>query len=142
MPQRACVLFNFFLHRALLICLTVVFVCSLFIMPNIGGEGLDLPFNVMVWAVVVLFIVVTLIRGVINKQVYWAGLSFALLGVLLGWLVLGAVHTDWSRDAFIQTLFNFMVIVLFFWALFQYKLTQAQFSQLLLFFCLLGHCNL
>ncbi|MCF6346534.1 MAG: O-antigen ligase family protein [Thiomicrorhabdus sp.] len=129
---------SLFSKHALLLWLGVIFTASLFSVSNISGEGLDLPFNVMVWAFVCLFIVSTFIKGVMDKQIKWAGLVVALLVLLFGVLGVGAINANFSNDAFMQTAFNFSVIILFFLALFQYRFTQVQFIQLLIGFCVLG----
>ncbi len=118
--------------------LSFIILFLLFSSFNIGGEGVDLPFNIMIWGVVCLFILSTLIKGVKDKQIKWSKLLFVLLALLCGLLIVGSIQANWGRDALMQTVFNFIVISLFLWALFQYKLTQVQFIQLLMLFCLLG----
>jgi len=109
---------SLFSKHALLLWLGVIFTASLFSVSNISGEGVDLPFNVMVWTVVCLFIVSTLIKGVMDKQIKWAGLVVALLVLLFGVLGIGAINANFSNDAFMQTAFNFSVIILFFFGTF------------------------
>lgn len=107
--------------------------------PNIGGEGLRIPNNALVWALACLLIICTVFKLSKNSQtfLYPSEFRFILLFPVLvtfSELLSGFEFTVSS----VFTLLSLWILILFVLALFQYHLKQTQTDQILLIIVLSG----
>lgn len=131
-------MFRYVYHHALVIWIGLISAASLYAGQNIGGSGLELPFNIFVWGVVCLFIMTSVIKVLHCQCIHTSRLVWYFAVVLLNIFLIGSFSDHAKTDALMRTAFNFSVLVLFFWALFQYSLTDIQFRQILVILCAVG----
>lgn len=110
----------------------------LYSQPNVGGSGLLMPNNTAIWFVSGLVVALALHRVLSKRQWAVSGSAHGLGWMLL--LIFGLSLVSSSASLNTQLLFagGFMGAWLFFYALFQYRLTHGRFLRLLTFLCLLG----
>jgi len=123
----------------ILVTLCFFIAAPIYYHPNIGGEGLRIPNNVIVWALACLLILFTTFRlGKYSKRlVYPAGFKLILLfpvSVALSELL---KNFDLSLSA-VFTLLSLLILVLFLLALFQYELERKTLNHILLAIVLSG----
>ena len=107
--------------------------------PNIGGEGLRIPNNVIVWGLACMLILFTSFRvGTASKNlVYPSGFKLVLLFPALVTLSQLLKGFDLSLSA-VFTLLSLLILVLFLLALFQYEIEQNVVNHILLVIVLSG----
>lgn len=129
---------NFFKKNQLVIWLGVIFFSVLYAPKNLGLFGLYLPFNVMVWFSVSLFILYTSGRAVYLKRVYynfWTVMFTAFLFILF---ILGLKNTNAGSFELIQVALAFLVIAMFVFSLFQYEINEKKIKHVLFMLLILG----
>lgn len=126
------------IKHALLFWVGLILIATLYVDKNGGGNGLNLPFNIIVWMVVCLFIVMTFIKIIYSQSLVASKVSFYFFAMLLAIFVLGSVQANIQSDTWWKMAFGFSVLSLFLWALFQYSLTQRQLIQILIILCIVG----
>jgi len=127
---------SIFVKNLLLIFLVLMFMYS---QPNVGGSGLLMPNNTALWTLVGLFSVVTFYKAIIVKG-HWFVSSSAnwFIIVLTSIFILTLVNTTSSEDVQFLYAVGFFGVILFFYTLFQWRLSHAKFLQILVFVCLIG----
>jgi len=124
-----------FVKNLLLFFLVLVFMYS---QPNVGGSGLLMPNNTTLWTLVGLFSVVSFYKVLMKG--HWFGSSSAnwLILILTSIFLLTLVNTTSSVN--VQFLYGvgFFGVILFFYTLFQWRLSHAKFLQILVFVCFIG----
>ncbi len=127
-----------YVRNALIIWMGVLFVSTLYVGKNDGGNGLNLPFNILVWTIVCLFIVVTFIKVIVDQSLVTSKVVFYFFIMLLAIFILGSVKANVQSDAWQIVAFGFLVVSLFLWALFQYSLSQRQLVDVVIILCAVG----
>lgn len=127
------------IHNLLKSVLLLLF-CSLFLysQPNVGGAGLLMPNNVSLWFIVGLFIIVSLYHSVGSNQ--WIVGSFAN-GLTVALIVIFGLSLV-NGDALNSVKFIYAVaiagVILYFNALYQWRITHATFLKILVFLSTIG----
>ena len=126
------------LNHSLVVWIGLILLASLYAGKNEGGSGWYLPFNIVVWSVVCLFIMTTFIKVLYRQRLVVSRVVLYFCAMLLGILLAGSVFADIQSDVWLQTALAFGVVGLFFWSLFQYPFTQRHFIQILVILCIVG----
>ncbi len=127
-----------FMRYELIIWVGLLLLASLYAGKNEGGSGWYLPFNIVVWSVVCLFIMATFIKVLYSQRLVASRVVFYFCIMLFGILLAGSVFANIQSDAWLQTTLAFGVVGLFFWSLFQYPLTQRHLIHILVILCIVG----
>ncbi|VAW47577.1 hypothetical protein MNBD_GAMMA03-1332 [hydrothermal vent metagenome] len=127
-----------FIKNALVVWIGLILTASLYAGKNGGGSGWYLPFNMVVWSVVCLFIMTTFIKVFYHQRLVASKMVLYFCIMLLGILLAGSVFANIQSDVWLQTVLAFGVVGLFFWSLFQYPLTQRHFIYILVVLCVVG----
>lgn len=130
--------FKVFLSNSLVIWMGAILFASLYSEQNEGGSGWYLPFNIMIWAIVCVFILVTFVKVLYCQYMVASRPVFYFSIMLCAIFLAGSVFADTQSDLWLQTLFGFLVVGLFLWALFQYPLTHRHFFRILVLLCVVG----
>jgi O-antigen polymerase len=127
------------IHNLLKSVLLLLF-CSLFLysQPNVGGAGLLMPNNVSLWFIVGLFIIVSLYHSVGSNQ--WIVGSFATWLTVALIVIFGVSLVN--SEALNSVRFMYAVaiagVILYFNALYQWRITHATFLKILVFLSAIG----
>ncbi len=127
-----------FIKNALVVWIGLILIASLYSGQNDGGNWLHLSFNIVVWAVVCLFVVVTLAKVIYCQGLVTSKIAFYFFIMLLAILAVGSFSANIKLDGWWQMVFGFLVLSLFFWSLFQYPFTQRHLVKLLIVLCAVG----
>ncbi len=126
------------LSHSLVIWTGLILLASLYAGKNEGGSGWYLPFNIVVWSVVCLFIMTTFIKVLYSQRLVASRVVLYFYTMLLGIFLAGSVFANTQNDVWLQTALAFGVVGLFFWSLFQYPLTQRHLIHILVILCIVG----
>ncbi len=126
------------LNYSLVVWVGLILLASLYAGKNEGGSGWYLPFNIVVWSVVCLFIMTTFIKVLYHQRLVASRVVFYFCIMLFGILLAGSVFANIQSDAWLQTTLAFGVVGLFFWSLFQYPFTQRHLIHILVVLCVVG----
>lgn len=131
------------MHKSFFYCCRYLFLLLLILVkvysqPNVGGAGLLMPNNIGIWFVAGLFVIVSFFHAINNHQ--WVMSPFANWLTLALILIFGLslVNSGALDSVKFMYAIGILGVLLYFNALYQWRITHANFLKLLVFLSAIG----